>query len=71
MVEPLGQLGGGFFQGYSTAFFVFAATVTYAINLCELAFPQKSGFLAALAYRIGLYLLWHVLWGALRLELLY
>ena len=70
-VEPLGQLGGGFFEGYSRTFFVVAAAVTYAINLAQLALLRKSGFLAMLTYRLGLYFLWHIVWGTLRLTVLY
>lgn len=70
-LEPLSQFGGDFFSGYGPDFFIAGVAVVYFINLVQLVFFTRSGFLAMLTIRLAMYLVWHVLWGPLRLWLLY
>lgn len=62
---------GRFFSGYGPDFFIAGVAVVYFINLVQLVFFTRSGFLAMLTIRLAMYLVWHVLWGPLRLWLLY
>ncbi|MFO1235782.1 MAG: hypothetical protein U1F24_01930 [Alphaproteobacteria bacterium] len=41
------------------------------INLVQLAVFRRCGFAAMLAVRLAYYLLWHILWGELRLAVLF
>ena len=70
MIEPLSQLGGDFLVGYSLAFYFLSGLIFYGINLSQMYFFRRGGFAPMLLYRIGLYSLWHWLWGAFRIGLL-
>lgn len=70
VLEPLLQLGGGIFVGYSAAFFIVAAVLMYLINLLQLYLFRQGGFAPMFLFRLGMYLLWHVIWGAVRLRVL-
>lgn len=70
-LEPLTQLGGGVFEGYGAAFFVISAVIIYGVNFLQLVLFRHGGFVPMLAFRIGLYLLWHVIWGPIRLQVLF
>ncbi len=50
---------------------VFVALHLFAIGLYELTAFRRVGFVALLEFRIGYYLLWHVVWGHIRLSLLF
>lgn len=41
----------------------------FAFNLLQLALLQRHGFAAAITFRLSYYLVWHILWGTLRLEM--
>lgn len=40
-------------------------------NLVQLYYLRRAGFLSMLSLRLGQYLIWHILWGAWRLPLLF
>lgn len=67
LIEPLFQVQAAFADFSPTAleFFVFAHVL--AINVVELHVFRRHGFLSAVGFRLSYYLLWHVLWGHLRL----
>jgi hypothetical protein len=69
--EPLSILGGPLLAGYTPAFYVLGAVVIYAINLVQLLAFRRYGFTSMLAIRLGMYALWHIIWGALRLQILF
>lgn len=70
-LEPASQLGGGFFEGYSATFFVVAAILFYGINLLQLWVFRRHGFVTMFAFRVAMYALWHMIWGSLRLQVLF
>jgi len=41
----------------------------FAFNLLQLALLRHYGFVAAITFRLSYYLVWHILWGTLRLEM--
>ena len=43
----------------------------YFINLVQLVLFKRYGFIAMYGFRLGYYLLWHILWGYARLDLLF
>lgn len=70
-LEPLMQFSGGFFSGYGPDFYIAGVTLVYFINLIQLIIFTRRGFLSMLVIRLAMYLVWYVLWGALRLPLLF
>jgi hypothetical protein len=70
-LEPLFLFNGIFSSGFGPDFYIAGLAVVYAINLVQLVYFSRSGFLAMLVIRLGLYLVWHILWGSLRLWLLF
>lgn len=71
LLEPLSQLGGDYFQGYPVMFYLGSGAIFYTINLMQLYVFRRGGFAPMLLYRVGLYSLWHWLWGSFRIELLF
>ncbi|MFN4024400.1 MAG: hypothetical protein ACK4MQ_06185 [Hyphomonas sp.] len=68
LVEPLFQIShaGGF-----SAISVFTFLHVFAFNLLALHLLRVWGFLPSLLMRLGYYAWWHLIWGALRLDLLF
>jgi hypothetical protein len=69
LLEPLTQVGGALQMGMlantpATLIGLMFATI-YGVNLASAYLFRKSGFLAPLAVRLSLYLVWHVIVGAL------
>lgn len=69
--EPISQLGGPFFSGYPPAFYVVGALIIYGINLVQLFTFRRNGFVPMFVMRLGIYFLWHVIWGMIRLQILF
>jgi hypothetical protein len=42
-----------------------------AFNVVALEVFRRSGFVALYAFRVGYYLVWHIVWGYFRLPLLF
>ncbi len=64
-VEPLAQLALG------SSLPAFVMPHVYLFGIVQLLLLRRYGYLPMLWLRVCYYLLWHVLWGAARLELLY
>jgi len=71
LLEPLFQTIVSDNQGYSTALTAYIALHIFLINLTQLFLFRKYDFLSMILFRLMYYLLWHVLWGHLRLEILF
>ncbi len=70
-LEPIFQGCIGVRNGlpvWSIAVLVF---VLYAFNIYQLFLFRRFGFLVMYTSRLSYYLLWHIIWGALRIELLF
>lgn len=50
---------------------VFVGPHLFAIGVYELTALRRFGFVAIAAFRLAYYLLWHIVWGDLRLTLLF
>jgi hypothetical protein len=69
LVEPIYQ--AGFMIGHSPAWEVALVGVhVYLINVVQLSLFKRYDFASMYAFRLSYYLLWHVLWGCLRLTVL-
>ncbi len=64
-VEPAVQVALG------TGLPAFTVVHVYIIGLVQLALLRRYGYPPMLWFRLAYYLLWHILWGAARLELLF
>jgi len=62
-LEPVAQVALG------SALPGFTAVHVYLIGLVQLSLLRRYGYLPMLWFRLCYYLLWHILWGAARLEL--
>jgi len=67
LVEPLGMISVLSQMGLLAQSIIplFMVMVTYGINLIGAYLFRKSGFLAPLTMRLSLYLIWHVVFGAI------
>lgn len=43
----------------------------FVISFCQLVIFKRSDFISMYAFRLAYYLLWHIIWGHVRLELLF
>ncbi|HDP80292.1 MAG TPA: hypothetical protein ENN21_05555 [Spirochaetes bacterium] len=72
LLEPAFQGAALYGQGrYAAGAVVFVGAHVWLINLAGLWFFRKYDFLSMYAFRLVYYLFWHILWGHLRLGLLF
>lgn len=71
LIEPVGQLAIEAFESYPGHLYIVAGVVIFAANLTQMDLFRRYGFMAMLMFRMGLYLIWHIVWGQVRLELLF
>jgi hypothetical protein len=69
--EPAFQIWPGLVTGSITALDAITAANVFAFTLFQLHVFRRHGFLAMLTVRLLYYALWHLGWGALRLNLLF
>lgn len=43
----------------------------FSVNFMQTVCLKRAGFLSMLSLRLGQYLVWHIIWGAIRLDLLF
>lgn len=69
LLEPLAQVGGALQMGALNDTLPVVVglmfTMIYGVNLVSAYFFRRSGFLAPLVVRLSLYLVWHIIVGAL------
>lgn len=70
-LEPISQLGGPFFSGYPPVFYAVGALMIYGINLFQLYIFRRNGFAPMFVMRLGTYSFWHMIWGVIRLKILF
>ena len=69
-IEPIYQ-ARFMIGGSPTWAIVYVGVHVYLINIVQLSVYKRYDFLSAYAFRLTYYALWHVLWGHLRLGLLF
>ncbi len=70
LVEPVFQVAFQY-SGTLTGQDILLGVQIFAISLAQLLLFRRYGFFAMLAFRLVYYLHWHILWGQLRLTLLF
>jgi hypothetical protein len=71
LIEPVFQTvtgSSGTHPGWATAF---VAAHIFLINLVQLALFKRYDFVSMYTYRLAYYALWHILWGVVRLRVLF
>ena len=71
LLEPAFQTVMGFSRVYPPWVTLFVAVHIYLFNVAQLAVFQRYDFVSMLSVRLVYYLLWHILWGMLRLRWLF
>lgn len=70
-LEPVFQLRLGFSRKLLSGLAVFVGVHIFAFNLFELYVFRRYGFVSMYSFRLAYYLSWHIVWGSLRLQLLF
>lgn len=71
LVEPIVQASGTFNAATPGLLDVFVLVHLTAFSLVLLTLYRRYGFLAAFAFRLAYYLVWHIVWGWARLQFLF
>jgi len=71
LVEPVVQASGTFNAATPAALDIFMLAHLSVFSLVLLTIYRRYGFLAAYAFRLSYYLVWHIAWGWTRLAALY
>ncbi len=71
LLEPIFQTVIGGLGSYPVWVTAFIAAHIFLINVTQLALFKRYDFLTMYAFRLVYYFFWHILWGILRLKLLF
>lgn len=71
LLEPLFQTALGFSRPYPNWVLALVALNIFFFNLSGLALFKRFDFVSMFALRLAYYSLWHIIWGVLRLRLLF
>jgi hypothetical protein len=71
LVEPVFQASGIFGTGSVVALEIFMLAHLTLFSVVLLALYRRYGFVTAFAFRLVYYLVWHILWGTARLQILF
>jgi hypothetical protein len=71
LTEPAIQINAELQDGTTTARAAFVGVHVFAFTLVEFYLFRRYGFVSMVSFRMIYYLYWHILWGAVRLVLLF
>ncbi len=71
IIEPLFQIIFGTSVVFPLWIIILFGIHLYFFNLFQLVIFKKYGFLSMFLFRMGYYMIWHILWGYLRLIIIY
>jgi hypothetical protein len=71
LLEPVLQTAWGFSQQYPLWVTVFVALHIFLFNAAQLVVFKQYDFVSMITMRLVYYLLWHIVWGMLRLSWLF
>ncbi|KAB1197500.1 MULTISPECIES: hypothetical protein [Haloferax] len=71
LLEPLFQLQAGFSGGVPRWATMYVGANVFAINLAQLYLFRRYDFVTMFAFRLVYYAHWHVVWGTIRLQVLF
>lgn len=69
--EPIFQISGESVQGDLSLSGIYVALNVFVFSLIELGIFRRNGFAAMFTFRMVYYFWWHLVWGTLRLEILF
>ena len=70
-LEPIVQLGLGFSAKPLSGADVYVGLHVFAFNLLQLYVFRRYDFVSMYSFRLVYYILWHIVWGSVRLQLLF
>lgn len=68
LLEPIFQVGSGQPLSFAQAYI---GLHIFAINIVQLYVFQRYGFISMYSFRLFYYMVWHIIWGYLRLQWLF
>ncbi len=71
LLEPVFQTWFGYMEDYSISYWIILNIYLFVFNIIQLKILVRYGFFPAFVTRLGLYLVWHIIWGYFRLGILY
>lgn len=71
VIEPIFQLRAGLSGQSLLRLDALVGIHVFAFNLLQLSIFRRYGFVAMLSLRLAYYLFWHIIWGYVRLQLLF
>jgi hypothetical protein len=71
LLEPIYQTVLALPRGYPGWFLLVVGVYIFLINICQLLIFKRYDFVSMYAFRLVYYLVWHIVWGHIRLKLLF
>lgn len=71
IIEPLFQVGSGFSHPIPPWASAYVGANVFAINVAQLYLLRRYDFIAMYSFRLVYYLVWHIAWGHLRLQVVF
>jgi hypothetical protein len=71
LLEPIFQTALGFSRPYPTWVTVYVFLHIFLINLFQLLIFKRYDFVSMYSFRLVYYAIWHIVWGQMRLSLLF
>lgn len=71
LIEPTFQMLAGFSQDYPLWVYVWIWIHVFIINLMQLVIFKRNGFFVMYFFRVTYYFFWHIVWGHIRLKVLF
>ena len=71
LLEPIFQTVLGFSQPYPTWVTIGVFANIFLINIFQLLIFKRYDFVSMYSFRLVYYAIWHIIWGVLRLKLLF
>ena len=71
LLEPILQIQLGYSRLYPAWTYVWTGLHVYLISLSQLIIYKRYDFVSMYSFRIVYYIIWHIIWGYMRLQLLF
>ena len=71
LLEPAFQTWAGYSRPYPTWVMALIAVPIFLLNFTQLALFKRYDFVTMYSFRLVYYLLWHIVWGVIRLRVLF
>ena len=71
LLEPIFQTSFSLSEGYPWTAVIFIALHNFLFNFIQLTLFKQYDFVTMYSFRLVYYLFWHIIWGVIRLQLLF